>query len=141
MTKVRRFLALPIYERQLVFKAWWTLLGFWVALRSRPFRRVAEIANTDLPAARDRAAPLAAARERTAWCVGAAANHHVLTMGCLERSLTLQRLLRRQGVEASLQIGVQKQKDSFEAHAWIEVDGEPIAEPETVAERFLPILS
>ena len=81
------------------------------------------------------------ALQSAAWCVRAAAGTHLMPMRCLERSLTLQRILRRRGVAADFRIGVEKQGESIGAHAWLEVDGKPIAEPETVSERFLPILS
>ena len=62
-------------------------------------------------------------------------------MRCLERSLTSQRMLRKRGIDAELKIGVQKQGPELEAHAWLEIDGRPVAEPEGVSQRFLPIFS
>lgn len=45
---------------------------------------------------------------------------------CLEQSLTLCVLLRRRGIPAELRLGVQRLP--FYAHAWVEVDGQPIDE-------------
>jgi hypothetical protein len=45
---------------------------------------------------------------------------------CLEQSIALFVLLRRQGLAAALRIGVQPYP--FKAHAWVEVNGEPIYE-------------
>jgi hypothetical protein len=45
---------------------------------------------------------------------------------CLEQSLALYLLLRRRGVPAELRLGAQPRP--FYAHAWIEVDGNPVAE-------------
>jgi hypothetical protein len=45
---------------------------------------------------------------------------------CLEQSLALFVLLRRVGVGAVLKIGVQPLP--FYAHAWVEVDGQPLNE-------------
>lgn len=42
---------------------------------------------------------------------------------CLERSLGLWWLLRRQGLDAELRIGGRKDGDRFEAHAWVECAG------------------
>ena len=39
---------------------------------------------------------------------------------CLERALVVQRLLRRRGIDAVLQIGVRLKDDLLEAHAWLE---------------------
>lgn len=45
---------------------------------------------------------------------------------CLEQSLALYLLLRRRGVAAELRLGAQPRP--FYAHAWVEVDGAPLAE-------------
>lgn len=42
---------------------------------------------------------------------------------CLARSIVLTRLLKGQGVEARLRIGVRKDEKGFEAHAWVEAAG------------------
>jgi hypothetical protein len=47
---------------------------------------------------------------------------------CLEQSLALCLLLRRRGVAAELRLGAQPKP--FYAHAWIEVNGVPVAEHE-----------
>lgn len=53
---------------------------------------------------------------------------------CLEQSLALCSLLRRQGVAAELRIGVQSLP--FQAHAWVEVDGRPLNEDADVTRQF-----
>ncbi|MGE6253754.1 lasso peptide biosynthesis B2 protein [Stutzerimonas stutzeri] len=52
-------------------------------------------------------------------------------VACLEFSLALRERLARHGVNASVEIGVQKY--SFMAHAWLEVNGQPLGEPDHVA--------
>jgi Transglutaminase-like superfamily len=42
---------------------------------------------------------------------------------CLEESLTLWYLLEKQNISAVLRIGVRKQLNQFEAHAWVEQNG------------------
>jgi hypothetical protein len=44
---------------------------------------------------------------------------------CLMRSLVLTGMLARRGVYAKVVIGV-RAEPSFEAHAWVEVDGQPV---------------
>jgi hypothetical protein len=44
---------------------------------------------------------------------------------CLIRSLVLVRILSRRAIPNTLVIGVRKESD-FQAHAWVEHDGEPI---------------
>ena len=50
--------------------------------------------------------------------------HGFSTPNCLERSLTLWWMLRRAGIASELRIGARKSDSRFEAHAWIEVDGQ-----------------
>lgn len=117
----------------MVLTAWCHLLAFWVALRTRPYPQVAQKARIPLgnhPGIETKI---------LTWCVGAAAGTHIVRARCLERSLTLQRLLRKQGVPANLQIGVRSEGDSIAAHAWIEIEGRPIAEPEDIDQRFVPL--
>lgn len=47
---------------------------------------------------------------------------------CLTRSLVLTRVLRSRGVPCRLRVGVRKQDGRLEAHAWVECDGQPLAE-------------
>jgi hypothetical protein len=52
-----------------------------------------------------------------------AERHGLGTPNCLERSLTLWWLLRREAIEGELQIGARKIESRFEAHAWVELRG------------------
>ena len=62
--------------------------------------------------------------------VGAASRHGIGNTTCLQQSLAMWYLLAREGVAADLRIGVRKNGDAFEAHAWIEIEGKALAEPE-----------
>lgn len=73
-----------------------------------------------------------------AWSVAAAARHGGVRANCLERSLLLWWLLRRHGAPAALRIGVRKDGDALQAHAWIELDGEVLAETVDVRAGFAP---
>jgi hypothetical protein len=42
---------------------------------------------------------------------------------CLRRSLLLYRFLRRAGLPARLCIGVRRENDALQGHAWIEIEG------------------
>lgn len=59
--------------------------------------------------------------------VGRAAR--VLPVGtCLEKAATLQLLLGRDHINTSLRIGVRKDEQALQAHAWLERDGQPVLE-------------
>jgi hypothetical protein len=53
---------------------------------------------------------------------------------CLEQSLILSRELRRRGADAKLRFGVHPYP--FGAHAWVEVDGRAINEPDDYLKMF-----
>jgi hypothetical protein len=66
----------------------------------------------------------------TAHMVDAADQHGLFHPSCLTKSLTLWWLLGRQGISSRLRIGIRKEKEKFEAHAWVERDGTAVNEPE-----------
>jgi transglutaminase-like putative cysteine protease len=72
--------------------------------------------------------------ERAAYHVALAAAFFPGRAVCLEQSLALFVLLRRRGVPAALRLGVQAYP--FYAHAWVELDGEPVNEDREVVEKF-----
>lgn len=81
---------------------------------------------SDLPGAR-----------ATADAVGLVAGRPVVGARCLGRSLVLWFLLRRRGIDASLVIGAAPEGgERLRAHAWVEVDGEPVNDEADVRERF-----
>ena len=55
---------------------------------------------------------------------------------CLPQSLVLWYLLRRQGISAELRIGVRKEMDRLQGHAWVEVAESAINEDTDVARGF-----
>lgn len=64
-----------------------------------------------------------------AWAVTRAARYGVFRPQCLVRSLAIQRMLRSRGVDTGrLNIGVRMQDGSFQAHAWVELNGAVIGD-------------
>jgi hypothetical protein len=60
--------------------------------------------------------------------------HMVLRVGpwrprCLINAMVLYRLLRAQGTDADLVIGLPDRPEDHEAHAWVEVDGHDVGPP------------
>jgi Transglutaminase-like superfamily len=66
----------------------------------------------------------------TARMVNAAVRHAWRASTCLEKSLALFWLLRRQGIPSELRIGSRKLDGRFEAHAWVEREGVALNEPQ-----------
>jgi hypothetical protein len=61
--------------------------------------------------------------QRTCRMVSAAARYGAFRPTCLAESLALWFLLREQGIDSTLRIGVRKASRKFEAHAWVEYAG------------------
>ena len=114
-------------------RAWLGLLWVDLALRSRPFPQLQAWARH--PSKPSGKQDLRRGR-RLAELVSTAARHHLYPMTCLRRSLVLQRMLREEGFAADLCIGVRKDKGNLQAHAWVEVDGQPVGEREQVTEEY-----
>ncbi|HYW50170.1 MAG TPA: lasso peptide biosynthesis B2 protein [Gemmatimonadaceae bacterium] len=56
---------------------------------------------------------------------------------CLVRASALRDLLAQSGrPDATVRIGVRRNTGGFEAHAWVELDGTPIAEPVSLRGAF-----
>lgn len=66
----------------------------------------------------------------TARIVNAADRHGLFPSSCLAKSLTLWWLLGRQGITSSLRIGIRKENEKLQAHAWVEREGIALNEPE-----------
>ena len=79
------------------------------------------------------------ARARSvARVVAIAAGRGPVRATCLRRSLLVWWLLRRDGIQTQVKVGVQHGLEGFQAHAWVEFLGRPLGEPDDVAARFLP---
>jgi len=104
-----------------------------VSLRFRGFRATqAALQNFSFPSeTQNRIGERAEGAERVRIAVRMvnAAARYGLGSTCLEKSLTLWWLLRRQGIVSSVRIGARKASGKFEAHAWVEHDGAALNEP------------
>jgi hypothetical protein len=132
-SKVGRFRALAGEEKLLRIEAWWRLLGTDIALRLRR-RAPLERALVDPGPGSEEGG------DAVARAVASAAAHHLWRMTCLPRALVLWRMLAARGVAARVRIGVRRESGTIRAHAWVEAGGRPLAEPERVDERFLPLI-
>ena len=137
MTKVRRFLALTSFERVLLVQALILLplvrtslavLGYrrtrsWLDPLSRGGRLPDTRPATDVvPTFRsvlhgEHVHGFLSIAERMVNAAGRAGLVHAT---CLPRALVTCTLLRRNGVKATLKLGVRRQSDRLEAHAWVE---------------------
>lgn len=68
--------------------------------------------------------------------VAIAAGRGPVRATCLRQSLLLWWLLRRDGIETVVRVGVSREDGKLNAHAWVEYLGRPINDTEDVALRF-----
>lgn len=131
---------LPWSERRSAAAALLALTGIRLALTSLGFRRVhgmlARWAAAPAPATQRPPAHRAARAAATLRALDRAAGCGPSRPSCLPRSLTLWWLLRRQGLPAELRIGVRREGDRLEAHAWVEQDGVVVGDHADVHDRF-----
>lgn len=130
--KLRRFSALEPSARGLFLRAMFLLPLVSLSLRWRGFRAtqatlegILSMANSE----RD-SVPVSERATLTAHLVNSADRHGLVASSCLAKSLTLWWLLERQGIASHLRIGIRKENEKFEAHAWVERDGTALNEPD-----------
>jgi hypothetical protein len=68
--------------------------------------------------------------------VAIVAGRRLVGARCLGRSLVLWFLLRRRGVDAELLIGADATAGVLSAHAWVEVEGQPVNDVPDVRDRY-----
>ncbi len=130
MNTLRRLLSLNRADRTLLARAWCALLAVDLGVRLVSYEAVQRAIDKHMKPAGTNAP------ERLQRFVRLAARHHLWPMACLPQALALRWLLAREGVPAAVMIGVRKDGGALEAHAWVELDGQPLGEQADVRERF-----
>jgi hypothetical protein len=135
MTALRKLLQLSKLEAWLLFQAAMLLPAVRLALHFITVSRLQDFGATAIHEPRSpRLSPQATAR-----LVRVAAQRGLYRSKCLDQSLVLRWLLRRQGIDARIVFGARKEDERMEAHAWVEVDGVAIGEDDGVNHRFTPL--
>jgi len=140
MNRLRKFFRLPAPERLLLIRAVTLLVVVRIALWLFPFKILQQISTrfvgTSLPSSQESDI----SPERVV-CAVQAASRYVPRATCLTQALAAQILLRFGGIPASVRIGVAKETaGSFEAHAWLESDGEVLMGGAESAQRYTQLL-
>ena len=136
LRKLRSASRLSPADWLLFIQAWVWLLLFDLELRIRPFPYLQTFAARLTPLPPPSPAQIASLIRRLMAAVDRARYNHLYPMTCLRRALTLQKLLAKRGIPVELKIGVRKQDGQLSAHAWLEYQGQPLGEAETITEKF-----
>lgn len=138
--KWRRFRMRPPRDRALILRAALVLPLTEIGLRTLGFQRCKQLAEKlfftapPLPTLPPDLQREVALRIRRA--VSSAELHGPAHPNCLERSMTLWWMLRREGVQGELHIGARKEGNRFEAHAWVELGGQVLNDGAEVNEHY-----
>ena len=136
MTRFKKFWALSGADKMTLMVAFCGLPGVYLNLRRFGFKnylaRLQHIPLAEIPPDIETSSVPA----QISYLVNAAARLLFRREACLERSILLWLLLRRRGIESELKIGVANEDSSMRAHAWVEIDGDPINEQPQLREQF-----
>jgi Transglutaminase-like superfamily len=88
-------------------------LALWVVPFARLRRVVVYLARTQLQQ------PIRYSADQLSWAVRAV-SCYVPAATCLTQAMVLHILLKREGLQSRIRIGVSKDGQHFEAHAWVE---------------------
>jgi Transglutaminase-like superfamily len=135
--RLRRFSNLPAPARGLFLRA--AVLLPWVALRLKLHGFRATNNSLQNPSETFPSPGTLQSAQRVHWTarmVRAAARHGLGNPSCLEESLVLAHLLRRQGIASQLRIGVKKNIPKFEAHAWVEWGSVALNESDALHDHY-----
>ena len=102
-----------------------------MALQLRGYRRTRHwLEHTSRnPAPHAASAEELAAAERIASLAGIAGRRGPVATSCLRQSLAVLWVLRRRGLRPELKFGVDRIGASPDMHAWVELEGVPLAQP------------
>jgi hypothetical protein len=135
--RLRQFSVLEPSAQGIFLRAAVLLPLISLSLRMRGFGATQGTLQKFLPDSKMETSDLPGPRaELTARMVRAAVRYGAGHPTCLEESLALWWLLGRRGIVSQLRIGVKKDSPKFQAHAWVELDGEPLNEPEALHHHY-----
>ena len=129
-----KFRSLDLARRKLILRAAVSVTAASAAIACLPFRHAIRFGSV----------PVSERSEHSVddwlWAVEAVARRLPWRTMCIEKGLSLQRLLRRDGVDARLHYGARHDGGKLEAHVWVTVAGRPVLGGEE-ADGFAEIAS
>ena len=118
--------ARPSFARAaaIALRSQWLFVLVWFRVRRRALPQViAELGRVERPR------PARTGPVRLGRIVARSLSIGDHQVRCLYTSLVLFRLLREQGVDADIVIGLPREAKDKDAHAWIEIDGRDVGPP------------
>lgn len=134
-TRLQRLRGLDAGQWRVVATSAFLLAPIQFMLKSRGLKKTARAfaARSDRPLGQSDAAQAASMAE----AVSLVAGRRVVGALCLGRSLLLWFLLRRRGMDAELVVGTKSAvDDEWMAHAWVELDSQPVNDVADVRDHY-----
>ena len=128
---LRQFRALPAPERRLLLQLMVLQPLISVALRLYGYRRTHHWLQqrSQHPTPHSASTAEFAEAERVATLAGIAGRRGPVATSCLRQSLAVLWVLRRRGLQPDLKFGIDRIGSTADMHAWVEIDGTPLAQP------------
>lgn len=120
MSLLSKFVSRSWPDRLLLIRAFFLVSAIRLGLWTLPYRVVRDLADeevADIDVPRD---DEVRRMRRIVGAVEAMSRRLLGTKPCLTQALAAQRLLRQEGLDSTLRIGVSKEGGEFQAHAWLE---------------------
>lgn len=136
--RLRKLAAMPASRRRDLLVAlrllWRARLGLWAKSFARLRKEFQKLERPQATPRGPRPTP-----DELAWCIEAA-SRYVPAATCLVRSLAAQALLRHNGHQSTLRIGVARgPRGALDAHAWVECDGKVVVGEVENLGRYTPL--
>lgn len=135
---LKRLTGLTSLERGFLIHALFLLPVIGWGLRMVGFRKIQSVLHRSSIAPVERVTADVAMKTAlvAARMVSIAARRGLYRANCLPKSMALVHLLGKQGIATDLQVGVRKVAGVLEAHAWVELHGQPLNDDQDVHNRF-----
>ena len=129
--RLRQWLRLPIRERTTLLALMGLQPTMSLALRLYGYRRTLQWLERHSRPANPHVATAQelVAAQRTAELAAIAGRHGPLATTCLRQALAVYWMLRRRGLQPDVRLGVDRIDATPDMHAWVELDGMRLAQP------------
>lgn len=137
---LRSYWRLPWSQKATTVRVSLMVLGVRAALHVLPYRTVQRWLTRGTRDVSSLVPEVLHARRRRIVSLVTATSKHLLgDKPCLTQALVAQRLLRQQGYDTELRIGVTKEGEELLAHAWLEREGRVVIGGQSSQIRYAPL--
>lgn len=130
-SRLKQWRSLPAHERRQLLVLMGVLPAISLALRLFGYVRTRSWLErrTHDPSPRAANASDIEQGERYAQLAAIAGNYGPVQTTCLRQALAIHACLRSRGLRPELKLGINKAMQRLDAHAWVELEGRPLAQP------------